>query len=92
MNTYASGVDSPARSASLLVGMRRLCGLILAAVAVGVLATVATILLWPGRVGNGGPPEEASEPPLAVLRGGTGAIWGVAISPDGALGLHYQRP
>lgn len=54
---------------------------VLAAVAAGVLATVAAIWLWPGRTGSGAVPDEASEPPLAVLRGGSGTIWGVAFSP-----------
>jgi WD40 repeat protein len=53
---------------------------LLAAVAVGALATAA-VLLWPGRGGNGGAGEEPSEPPLAVLRGGSGTVWGVAFSP-----------
>jgi WD40 repeat protein/serine/threonine protein kinase len=55
---------------------------ILAAVAVGAAATAAAILLWPGRGGNGAAHEEPSEPPLAVLRGGSGTVWGVAFSPD----------
>jgi len=47
---------------------------ILAAVAVGALAMAAAILFWPGR-------EGPSEPPLAVFRGGSGPVWGVAFSP-----------
>lgn len=60
---------------------RRQMLVILTAVAVTALATVAAVLLWQGRVGNG-VPEEISDPPLAVLRGGSGTIWGVAFSPD----------
>jgi hypothetical protein len=52
---------------------------LLAAVAVGAAATAA-VLLWPGRAGNGD--AEPSEPPLAVLRGGAGTVWGVAFAPD----------
>src|SRR5205814_10167795 len=59
----------------------RLGLVILAAVALGAVATAATILLWPGRGDNGGAREEPPEPPLAVLRGGSGTVWGVAFSP-----------
>ena len=55
---------------------------ILAAVAAGALATAAAVLLWPGRIGSSSAPEDVSEPPLAVLRGGSGTIWGMAFSPD----------
>src|SRR5262249_38719155 len=53
---------------------------ILGAVAAGALATAA-VLLWLGLGGSGGAREEPSEPPLAVLRGGSGTVWGVAFSP-----------
>ena len=55
---------------------------ILAAVAVGAVATAAPVLFWPGRTNNGVTREEPSAPPLAVLRGGSGTVWGVAFSPD----------
>src|SRR5262249_24836647 len=54
--------------------------MLLAAGAVGAVATAA-IRLWPGRVGHEGAHEQPSEPPLAVLRGGSGTVWGVAFSP-----------
>jgi hypothetical protein len=54
---------------------------ILAAVAVGALGMAAAVLLWPGRGGDGGSRQEPSEPPLAVLRGGSGTVWGVAFAP-----------
>jgi WD40 repeat protein len=52
----------------------RLALLIGAVVAASVLVTSAAILLWPARSSRG--PE-----PLAVLRGGSGTIWGVGFSP-----------
>jgi serine/threonine protein kinase len=55
---------------------------ILAAVVAGALATAAAaVLLWPGRGNNGGTRDEPADPPLAVLRGGSGTIWGVSFSP-----------
>jgi hypothetical protein len=55
---------------------------ILAAAVLGAAATAAVILFWLGRGDNGGAREEPSDPPLAVLRGGQGTVWGVAFSPD----------
>jgi serine/threonine protein kinase len=54
---------------------------IVAAVATGALATAAGLQLWRGRGSEAGTPE-ASTPPLAVLRGNSGTVWGVAFSPD----------
>lgn len=59
---------------------RRQILMIVAAAVAGALATATAVVLWQGRMG-GGNHEEASEPPLAVLRGGSGTIWGVAFSP-----------
>jgi WD40 repeat protein/serine/threonine protein kinase len=53
---------------------------ILAAVAAGALVTAVGFRLWSGRGGAGR--EEPSTPPLAVLRGNAGTVWGVAFSPD----------
>lgn len=50
----------------------------MAIVAVSALASAAAVLLW---TGGRGAREEASEPPLAVLRGGSGTVWGIGISP-----------
>lgn len=60
---------------------RRQILMIVAAAVAGALAAAAAVLLWQGRMG-GGPQEEASDPPLAILRGGSGTVWGVAFSPD----------
>jgi WD40 repeat protein len=54
----------------------------LAAAVLGALATAAAVWFWQGRGDNGGAREEPSEPPLAVLRDGTGTVWGVAFAPD----------
>src|SRR5262249_30355838 len=53
---------------------------ILAAVAAGALATAVGLRLWSGRGGAG--TQETSTPPLAVLHGNAGTVWGVAFSPD----------
>jgi serine/threonine protein kinase len=53
---------------------------ILAAVAVGAIATSVVILLWMGR-GQRSLSAGTSEPPLAVLPGGAGSVWGLAFSP-----------
>jgi hypothetical protein len=52
----------------------------LGALAVGVLATSVVLLVWLGR-GQRNLSGGTSEPPLAVLRGGGGTIWGVGFSP-----------
>jgi WD40 repeat protein len=55
--------------------------IILAASAAGALATSVAIFLWLGH-GQRGLFDGTLEPPLAVLRGGSGTVWGVAFSPD----------
>src|SRR5262249_4110927 len=48
------------------------------AVAAGALLTALLVILWPR-----GSREAQSPAPLAVLRGNSGTVWGVAFSPDG---------
>jgi hypothetical protein len=55
---------------------------LLVAAGVGALAMAAAVLFWPGRAANERTREELPEPPLAVLRGGSGTVWGVAFSPN----------
>ncbi len=54
--------------------------IILGALAMGAVATSIAILLWPGR-GPQRVSDRASTPPLAVFRGGSGTVFGVAFSP-----------
>jgi WD40 repeat protein len=54
--------------------------IVLAALAAGALVTGAAILFWLGR-GQRGLSAESAQPPLAMLRGGAGTVWGVAFSP-----------
>jgi WD40 repeat protein len=56
----------------------RQAGVILAAVATGALATGAAVMLWPRGSGGG---QEESTPPLAVLRGNSGSVWGMSFAP-----------
>ena len=55
--------------------------LLSAAVVVGALVTASALWLWPGRAGDTAAQENTS-PALAVLRGNSGTVWGVAFSPD----------
>lgn len=54
--------------------------MILAGLAVGALVTAA-VLLSSGRLNRTDTAAEPSTPPITVLRGDSGTIWGVAFSP-----------
>ncbi len=58
----------------------RLILILLGSLAGGALATGVALFLGLGR-GPAGLSPRASEPPLAVLRGNAGTVWGIAFSP-----------
>ncbi len=64
----------------------QLAVLLLAALVTGGLLSAAVLHFWPGRSAPNGTTDAAAQepvtPPLAVLRGNAGTVWGIAFSPD----------
>jgi tRNA A-37 threonylcarbamoyl transferase component Bud32 len=54
--------------------------IVVTALAAGAVTALLAVLMWPGQTQRGAS-AGASVPPLAVLRGASGAVWSVSFSP-----------